>query len=915
MKSRRNRKTHSLKRGLVTLLAMVMVLSVCFPGLSARATEDTTEESAVAETNAETDSSSTTGLTDTTTDGNGTAITDSTPANGSEETVTTANLTVSAESEDDALGETGDESSTEAENDGTSEIMELTHFEKLMAAETCWDMISLMLEDSTASYALTETELDALMEKVEAMTDDEDQRDAIDMIQRYKDELAGVENEATTLENKVISDITVEQGSSQSVYSTSASISNTSYTITSSDGTDVTNTAGITVSSRNGISLSTSSSTPAGEYTVSLSWTEKTSGGRGQSETTTNYTTSFTVTVTQKVNSYPHVDFRIAATVTMKVLNADGTVTTKTVNGFITNPTTTVYNTSGTEWTDFLSESNMSFSTTANGIKYFNITYRSSTSSDGSDYEYRMQTPTLDTLKVYEGDTLEVTYTFNPDEDGDGVLDEGATAINGLSQTIVISESINECNGTDDHRGFDFVVTSADISSAIENTMLQISKSWNDNDQTALRPTTITVNVMRQAVEKNEAGETVNSGSPEVYMVLTLADDADNATFTMGTGFTKDNDTTVVFSDGYGVRINGLPQSFWRSNSDNTYTYVNCTYEVVEPNSNTSGNDAVYGTLIYRDTGTTDSYIVKLVNTLSYEKLAVEKEWADGNENHAGESVTVTLDAIYGDNEQVPTEWLAAFIGKSSTTFVLNAENDWYAVMGNMPVYYGENRITGFKITETMVSANGQEYTVTSDVYTAADGSKYAVTYSDFTKVSDGVYKITVTNTLQPQTTTITVTKTVNGNMGDHNKAFNFTATLTDGTFNGVTYTIYQKADGDAESTVVQAATMITTDVTTVNFALKHDQYIVFENLPIGANFTVKETDAGSYTTTVEGEAGSTHSVELKEDMESIDFVNNYNVTIDTGITTISYPFILLLSTAIVGAFVLLLCKRRQMEF
>ena len=64
-----------------------------------------------------------------------------------------------------------------------SNAAELTFYEQLMAAETCEEVFNLMMGDTEATYALTEDELNALYEKVEAMEDDGYQVDVLDTLE------------------------------------------------------------------------------------------------------------------------------------------------------------------------------------------------------------------------------------------------------------------------------------------------------------------------------------------------------------------------------------------------------------------------------------------------------------------------------------------------------------------------------------------------------------------------------------------------------------------------------------------------------------------------------------------------------------------------------------------------------------
>ena len=162
--------------------------------------------------------------------------------------------------------------------------------------------------------------------------------------------------------------------------------------------------------------------------------------------------------------------------------------------------------------------------------------------------------------------------------------------------------------------------------------------------------------------------------------------------------------------------------------------------------------------------------------------------------------------------------------------------------------------------------------------------------------------RVTCMNTVSsPKVCNLTITKTVGGNMGDQNKDFDFTATLSGGdySFDGVTYSI---DESDAQ------AVNVTND--SFGFTLKHGQSITFVGLPIGASFTVTETE-NAYETEVDGEKNTkTKTITLAENNETIEFVNTKNVKIDTGVSLETLPYILILGVVAVG--VVLMVRRRR---
>lgn len=195
--------------------------------------------------------------------------------------------------------------------------------------------------------------------------------------------------------------------------------------------------------------------------------------------------------------------------------------------------------------------------------------------------------------------------------------------------------------------------------------------------------------------------------------------------------------------------------------------------------------------------------------------------------------------------------------------------------------------------------------------YKPEEGKIYLGATSDWSHVATVDYSITeannpdigITNTYIPEVCDLTISKTVNGNMGDRSMEFAFTAVLSGGdyTFDGVTYSI---DGGETQSSGTG---------TTCNFTLKHGQSITFNDLPVGATFTVTETSYDGYVTTVNGESGNSKGITLAETNSRIDFVNTKDVTIDTGVLLDTLPYILILGVVVVGA-VLLMRKHRNRE-
>lgn len=249
--------------------------------------------------------------------------------------------------------------------------------------------------------------------------------------------------------------------------------------------------------------------------------------------------------------------------------------------------------------------------------------------------------------------------------------------------------------------------------------------------------------------------------------------------------------------------------------------------------------------------------------------------------------------AIYSASDcinGVPTEGAAAVWTGTLTT---NSADFIYL---NVTLPTGE-----YVVVESNASVEGYNLTTTLTV----DSSP--VSGMTFNATANCVHELIVTNTYieQPRVCNLTISKTVNGNMGDRNKEFSFTATLSgEGySFDGVAYSI---DGGEAQS--------VNATNNSFDFTLTHGQSITFSGLPIGATFVVTENiDGSEYVTTVDGESAISKTITLAETNNDIEFVNRKDVIIDIGVLLDTLPYILILGVVAVGS-VLLIRKHKNRD-
>lgn len=149
---------------------------------------------------------------------------------------------------------------------------------------------------------------------------------------------------------------------------------------------------------------------------------------------------------------------------------------------------------------------------------------------------------------------------------------------------------------------------------------------------------------------------------------------------------------------------------------------------------------------------------------------------------------------------------------------------------------------------------------------------------------------------------TLSITKTVTGNLGDKDKYFDFTVKLTgvDGKTYGDSYAV------SGGSNAANPSTIKIGEETT--FLLKHGDTISIENLPYGVTYTVTETAADGYTTTKTGDTGTIGAA-----TQTAAFTNDKNKSdIDMGVSMDSLPYILML--VVVGAAVVVIATRKKGE-
>lgn len=320
--------------------------------------------------------------------------------------------------------------------------------------------------------------------------------------------------------------------------------------------------------------------------------------------------------------------------------------------------------------------------------------------------------------------------------------------------------------------------------------------------------------------------------------------------------------------------------------------------------------------------------------------------FADGASTGAG-SFNFYKEYESTDGETFPSETLKFTVTADSnnpdSTAITVGDNNTFEVTGltnEIPVNYPSFSKVGvyrYTIKENEGSSQGVTYDTEAEINVAI-----LVAYNeDHTglEVKAGVEKAdpdakkvdTLTNTYDlggnppgpggdPAKASLSVKKTVKGNLADTGKYFTIKVTLTAEKTVNSDITISGGSDSSNPTTVAKGWTG-TKDVT---LKLKHDDTIQFDKIPVGVTYSVEEDSShiaeGSTPTTEELNGENGYLVEYtdgtgkiaKEKTPLAVVKNTKETTISTGISLDSLPYIMILAAVAVGAFVIF--RRRRTE-
>lgn len=246
---------------------------------------------------------------------------------------------------------------------------------------------------------------------------------------------------------------------------------------------------------------------------------------------------------------------------------------------------------------------------------------------------------------------------------------------------------------------------------------------------------------------------------------------------------------------------------------------------------------------------------------------------------------------------------------------------------------YGKPGVFVYKLHEkdngtAGVTYDNNDYYLTVYAFNKADSTakveandlQYAVRLDRGLKEEDNFEKKVDTINNSYTAEPLTITKTVNGNMGDRTQAFKFEVVFNAPENKTVKSSISVSGDhGEVTGVALDDNNTFTfTDTATVKFTLTHGQTMNFLNLPEGVTYKVEEVsvpegyktyinNADTPATATEGTIGNT--------AVTIGYENvNGDNTIDTGVILDNAPYILMLAVVAGGAMTLVIKKRREEE-
>lgn len=272
----------------------------------------------------------------------------------------------------------------------------------------------------------------------------------------------------------------------------------------------------------------------------------------------------------------------------------------------------------------------------------------------------------------------------------------------------------------------------------------------------------------------------------------------------------------------------------------------------------------------------------KKANEQADQSLSTGTETVDADENAAviftntgkepdvpkTEKLKIRIKKIWNDNEDAGNTRpgnITVYLMQDENiikNIELNADNGWEAEVDGLEVLKEDGKTEyKYSVNEENVSGYDSNVVESEETDAAGDGGKVKV--------------FTITNT-KTETGSLKVSKTVEGNCADRNKAFKFKVELKNG---GNPVSGVYPLDGTAGS---KTGTIVFDENGMASFELSDGESIVITGLPVGADYTVTEnaykdykpSDNGKYNGKIE--AGKTGEISV---------VNTYDEKYDISVS------------------------------
>lgn len=271
-----------------------------------------------------------------------------------------------------------------------------------------------------------------------------------------------------------------------------------------------------------------------------------------------------------------------------------------------------------------------------------------------------------------------------------------------------------------------------------------------------------------------------------------------------------------------------------------------------------------------------------------------------------------------------PTEDMIS-VGNDNNVTVSGTSN---TVSINLPNYTVAGKYN-YTVTETAGSTQGVDYSTTPfnvQVLVYWDAThENLLTEVAFTSLSGNSKIDSFTNTYGLGT--LTVKKTVYGNIASQDQLFDIKVTLTAAPGKNVLTDISVSGGSDASNTQTISAGDGWTGSKEITIKLKHDETVTISNIPAGVTYSVAEDSkhiiAAGATSVDANDTSKDYSVTYDSENGSITagstanavVTNTKTTSVDTGISLDSVPFILILAVCAGAAVLFVIKRRRSVEF